>query len=246
MRESGKITQLVFSVLCCWLAANEGCGSPVEQQPTSSAPDSPSTSEHIQQPQIAETVVIANASAAVDILPPPPAESAHLNVLSSTPTTATRETGFSPESVRPFPKAGPRIIKRTLKRKQTEILTDTPVKKALEEERERTKGRKASKKKVLKTKKSGKVKASRKNDSDSKSVRRSLNLSCPMSLQTMHISLETRSKDMCIVCKDIGQDNELWYRCTWCGFWVHADCSGADSANSYVCDYCRDDSDTEN
>jgi len=193
-------------VLCCWLAANEGRGSPVEQQPTSSAPDSPSTSEHIQQPHIAETVVIANDNAALDILPPPPAESAHLNVLSSTPTTATRETGFSPESVRPFPKAGPRISKRTLKRKQTEILTDTPVKKALEEERERIKGRKASKKNVQKTtKKSGKVKASSKrnvqNDSDSKPVRQSLNL-----------SLETRSKDMCIVCKDIGQDNELWYR----------------------------------
>jgi len=39
---------------------------------------------------------------------------------------------FSPEVVRPFPKAGPRKPGRTVKKKTSEILTDTPVKNALE------------------------------------------------------------------------------------------------------------------
>lgn len=42
---------------------------------------------------------------------------------------------FSPESVRPFPKAGPRKTGRVVKRKKSEIITDTPVKAALEQER---------------------------------------------------------------------------------------------------------------
>ena len=55
-------------------------------------------------------------------------------------------------------------------------------------------------------------------------------------------TLLSASNDICIVCKDIGQSDELWYRCTSCGCWVHADCSGADTAKDYVCDYCGDDS----
>ena len=54
----------------------------------------------------------------------------------STPTT------FTPESVRPFPKAGPRTGRRVcIKRKTTEILTDTPVKRALELEQEKGRAR---------------------------------------------------------------------------------------------------------
>ena len=45
---------------------------------------------------------------------------------------------FSPVSIRPFPKAGARKeTKKGRKKRSTAILTDTPVKQALEEERDR-------------------------------------------------------------------------------------------------------------
>ncbi|XP_039278688.1 uncharacterized protein LOC120350209 [Nilaparvata lugens] len=43
--------------------------------------------------------------------------------------------------------------------------------------------------------------------------------------------------DICLVCGEFGH-NELWYRCTKCGKWAHAECSGADSAKNYICDFC--------
>lgn len=44
--------------------------------------------------------------------------------------------------------------------------------------------------------------------------------------------------NLCLVCGEFGRDNETWYRCTSCGLWVHADCTGWDSARNYVCDMC--------
>lgn len=48
------------------------------------------------------------------------------------------------------------------------------------------------------------------------------------------------SKDVeqCLVCGEYGF-NELWFRCKLCGKWVHSVCSGADSANNYLCDFCQ-------
>lgn len=44
--------------------------------------------------------------------------------------------------------------------------------------------------------------------------------------------------EVCEVCLEFGRDNELWFRCTICGVWVHAECSGADSAKDFICDTC--------
>lgn len=44
--------------------------------------------------------------------------------------------------------------------------------------------------------------------------------------------------NLCIICCEFGKNNEIWYRCTACGLWAHADCTGWDSAESYVCDVC--------
>lgn len=42
---------------------------------------------------------------------------------------------------------------------------------------------------------------------------------------------------MCLICEEHGKD-EVWFRCTNCGLWVHAECSGEDSAEGYICDIC--------
>ncbi|KAG7294875.1 hypothetical protein JYU34_002823 [Plutella xylostella] len=42
----------------------------------------------------------------------------------------------------------------------------------------------------------------------------------------------------CLVCDEFGRNNEMWYRCTSCGLWAHAECTGWESAEGYVCDVC--------
>jgi hypothetical protein len=46
------------------------------------------------------------------------------------------------------------------------------------------------------------------------------------------------ASDNCAICGEFGRDKETWYRCTECGYWVHRDCSGADTPKGYVCDHC--------
>lgn len=36
----------------------------------------------------------------------------------------------------------------------------------------------------------------------------------------------------CIVCSNFGRNNVMWYRCTACGLWAHAECSAWDLAES--------------
>ncbi|KAL0149091.1 hypothetical protein M9458_055604, partial [Cirrhinus mrigala] len=94
-------------------------------------------------------------------LPPGPTPAIHgVNLHSDEmPSTSGSIVGqlFSPSLIRPFPKAGPRKeTGRGRKKRLSEILTDTPVKLALEEE-ERRKG-KNIRKKILGSEKSKKVK----------------------------------------------------------------------------------------
>lgn len=51
------------------------------------------------------------------------------------------------------------------------------------------------------------------------------------------------SADNCVICGEFGRDRERWYRCTTCGMWAHAACSGVDRADGYQCDHCVADID---
>lgn len=42
----------------------------------------------------------------------------------------------------------------------------------------------------------------------------------------------------CGICMEQGK-TELWYRCVSCGLWNHAACTGEDSPEQYVCDFCH-------
>ncbi|XP_060871428.1 uncharacterized protein LOC132945678 [Metopolophium dirhodum] len=42
--------------------------------------------------------------------------------------------------------------------------------------------------------------------------------------------------ETCLICEERGK-NEIWYRCTICGFWIHSECSGV--VKDYECDICR-------
>lgn len=49
--------------------------------------------------------------------------------------------------------------------------------------------------------------------------------------------IRSQNVEMCAICNEYGT-NELWYRCTTCGKWVHSECSGADTPENYICDFC--------
>lgn len=66
--------------------------------------------------------------------------------------------------------------------------------------------------------------------------RKKLPLKSPESSTTDEAS--PKNKETCSICKEFGK-NEVWYRCRSCGRWTHEECSGADSPESYVCDYCE-------
>lgn len=132
---------------------------------------------------------------------------------------------FSPEIVRPFPKAGPRKTLTTIRRKRkAAILTDTPEKNALEEEQN-----KASKK-VKKPKKN--IDKKRK-----KSVSKKI-------LQ----SSETESdKDeyTCLVCSEVWSDSipgEKWIECENCKEWAHKKCVQVTGLH-FICINCNSDDD---
>lgn len=50
--------------------------------------------------------------------------------------------------------------------------------------------------------------------------------------------IRSENVELCLVCGEYGF-NELWFRCKQCGKWAHSECSGADSADNYVCDFCQ-------
>ncbi|KAJ2937697.1 hypothetical protein O0L34_g17508 [Tuta absoluta] len=47
------------------------------------------------------------------------------------------------------------------------------------------------------------------------------------------------SENKCVLCNDYGRNNELWYRCVYCGRWAHSECTGSDSPENYKCDLCN-------
>lgn len=50
--------------------------------------------------------------------------------------------------------------------------------------------------------------------------------------------LPSEDNEKCVICDDFSRKNELWYRCTQCSRWAHALCSGWDTPENYVCDFC--------
>jgi hypothetical protein len=45
-------------------------------------------------------------------------------------------------------------------------------------------------------------------------------------------------EEKCFICDEYGK-NEVWYRCVACGIWAHKFCTGKDSPDNYICDYCE-------
>lgn len=131
---------------------------------------------------------------------------------------------ITPVHVRPFPKAQPRNNKRNkrTRKRKSEILTDTPVKTALQQ-------RKINKK-VISSKHKKRSLFSKKVEPDS--------LLTTQKKKKKLIAL-TKQEWYCLVCMDSysnSQSREVWVQCCMCKNWAHEKCISF--SQSYVCQNC--------
>ncbi|KAG5866802.1 hypothetical protein JTB14_022128 [Gonioctena quinquepunctata] len=162
---------------------------------------------------------------------------------------------FSPEAIKPLPKAPPRSCVTTKRRiRKSAILTDTPEKNALAEEKAR-KAKSNSKiktkeveKRVRKNKVTGKnkrnYKVASKSANGNENVKRKL-------LQEDNYGSDSEEDTMewyCLICCDLysnSRPGEQWIECVMCKNWAHSKCLKSEDVHSYVCQNCNSDDDSE-
>jgi hypothetical protein len=110
------------------------------------------------------------------------------------------------EAVSPLP--GPTFKQQRARDKHSQVLTETPQKKILEDWNKN----KIGEEKIISSKETN---------------------ACKKKMKQLHDERE-RVPEKCFACDDLGKE-ELWYRRTGCGIWVHEECSGWDSPDGYLC-----------
>ncbi|CAG5041886.1 unnamed protein product [Parnassius apollo] len=157
---------------------------------------------------------------------------------------------FLVETVRPLPKAPPRVPSNRKRARKSAILTDTPEKIALEEEhhikelKKRKMTEKNQNKENKKNKKKGQGKGKRKIEGDRK-------ISKDEKIQEVKkkILIETSDSDedkyFCIICGisyNEDQSGGDWIQCISCKDWAQAGCIKGD-VTSFICLNCNSDDD---
>lgn len=136
---------------------------------------------------------------------------------------------FSPSAVRPFPKAGPRkTTGRIRKKRQSEILTDTPVKQALMEEEQR-RACKKSRKSIL-----GKTKGKQKKKERTTATK--------MLKAVAEDSETSDDENVCVVCMESvnnSKPKEVWVKCALCSLWALQACTPG--LPRFICQHCDSD-----
>lgn len=135
---------------------------------------------------------------------------------------------FSPETVRPLPKAGPRKSTINRKRRRTAILTDTPEKENLRKEQEI-----ANKKKTKGVNK--KTKVTKKVEQVKKAL-----------LQETNSNSSSDDEYFCLICCENYRDSvpgESWIQCNLCKNWAHKKCISNRGCIYFVCNNCDSEND---
>lgn len=152
---------------------------------------------------------------------------------SPTPQPGTSGLGaakFSPENVRPYPKAEQRQTNSSggRKRGKSAILTDTPEKKELEE--------KAKRRNVPVLRRRGVDKGKSENDINSKRNK----LEGGNAKHNLNRHQNDEEDCLCLVCMEKysnSRPQEEWIQCTSCHLWAHVACTANDTP-FYMCEDC--------
>lgn len=154
-------------------------------------------------------------------------------------STVENVAPFSPEIVRPLPKAPPRQGNSKRRVRKSAVLTDTPEKKALAEEQSK-KRKKEDISSKIKNKEKGKDKGQGKK-SKKKAIRKILQE------DNKSDNKEDSLEYYCIVCCDAyskSQPREEWIQCVICNNWAHSKCTK--NALYYVCSSCDSEESCDN
>ncbi|KAL7394441.1 hypothetical protein ABVT39_026194 [Epinephelus coioides] len=220
-------------------------------------PSKTSTMPSTGPPSIASTELPSKTST-MPITGPPSIASTASTVSTASTSYLTHE--FSPISLRPFPKAGPR--KTTQMRRRTRaILTDTTVRNFLEKEQEKASLSKvkrkvfAGKEKMVKkgkkcTKQNEDVEdensAEEQNRPSSSKVKPKVSAEKGQNVKkkrkecTKEYEDESEEEVFCIVClESYSKPKEVWLSCVSCGPWAHMACT--DGSDVYECHNCESD-----
>jgi hypothetical protein len=174
-----------------------------------------------------------------DVPSPPPETSDVFSPPPETPDMPSKAV-FSPERLKPHPKAPPRsATTKGRKRRKTAILTDTPEKEMLQEEKRRRMEKKKPKSHACtKTKPKSKLKTKAKRKSATKTKRE----------KAKRILVDDFPDEVdwnCLVCLgrwSESRSNEQWLQCGICKDWSHEECTGV--SELYICHHCSSDTDS--
>lgn len=135
------------------------------------------------------------------------------------------------------------------------ILTSSPMKTVLEEKEKKRTLKKEKEEKAKKQKVCKQIKKNSKKTIPKRNKEKTKNYSTSSSEDELDENLlydddencdeqyfddqQPLVNELCIICHEFGKNKELWYRCVSCGNWVHALCSGANSADGYMCIFCE-------
>lgn len=159
------------------------------------------------------------------------------------PTFCRTSLAVSPQDVRPFPKAEQRKGKSGGRKKRySAILTDTPEKQKIEEEKRIATKKKGIAKKRLysKEQKHGFKKCTKTNVVPLERIK----IEGRRNKKSSMVSSEEEDDALCLVCGDKFDDsapNEVWIQCTRCKNWAHEKCGRG--SLFYVCENCDADED---
>lgn len=152
---------------------------------------------------------------------------------------------FSPEIVRPFPKAPPRVGNSKRRIRKSTVLTDTPEKEALAAEQSKKK-----KKTIEKTSKDqGKDKGKEKQQDKRKWKGKGKGKGKSVKRQVLQSENESSDEEVsleyyCIMCCDSysnSRPGEEWVQCQECPNWAHSKCLKKSYSVTYVCPNCGSD-----
>lgn len=154
---------------------------------------------------------------------------------------STQLIPFSPQDIRPLPRAGPRSeTKRKCRKRKTAILTDTPEKNAIEEEYKQ----KNKAKKTIAQPNTGKTKKKMPSAKGKDKGKKTKNPRRSKGKENQSEANRKSSDDedcFCLVCLELFSNslpNEKWVQCGHCKNWSHLACTQADSSY-YVCHNCE-------
>lgn len=177
--------------------------------------------------------------------------SAHYNAVvaqsNEQPSASSTSDNFSPEIVRPFPKATRTKCNKGRKKRKAAILTDTPEKMALAEEQDKRKDKKIKDKNGKQKSEPDKKengKSSRRLDKATKKINKQKTIK-----RKLRYDQDSSDDDesFCLVCMEPytnSKAGEQWIQCVMCKGWSHEECIYMQPHGSYICQNCdSDDSD---